>query len=97
MLINYSKNKELSTFLFHTISEFENEGDTLVSAIVDGNMVVSSLANIYKTSIGEFIMDQISGYPDKKQILNVNILYIFVYFYVLYYELFMNFYMFTIF
>lgn len=75
MLINYSKNKELSTFLFHTISEFENEGDTLVSAIVDGNMVVSSLANIYKTSIGEFIMDQISGYPDKKQILNVNMLY----------------------
>ncbi len=75
MLINYSKNKELSAFLFHTISEFENEGDTIVSAMVDGNMVVSSLANIYKTNIGEFIIDQISGYPNKKQILNKNMLY----------------------
>ena len=75
VLLNYSKNKELSSFLFHTISEFENEGNTIVSAIIDEKIVSSTLADIYTTNIGEFIIDQISAYPLKDQIFNKNLLY----------------------
>ena len=75
MLINYSKNKELSSFLFHTISEFENEGDTVVTAMIDEQIISSTLSDIYVTNIGEFIIDQISSYPLKNQIIMKNLLY----------------------
>ena len=75
MLINYSKNKELSSFLFHTISEFENEGDTVVTAMIDEQIISSTLSDVYITNIGEFIIDQISSYPLKNQIIMKNLLY----------------------
>ena len=75
LLLNYSKYHNLSAFLFHTISEFENEGETIISANVDNKTVTASLEDIYNTNIAEFVIDQVSGYPVKNQITNVNLLY----------------------
>lgn len=75
MLFNFSENKALSSFLYHTVSEFENEGDTIVSTYINDELVSSTLSDIYNSNLGIYILDQISSYPIKNQILNKNLIY----------------------
>ena len=74
-VLSLSNNKNLSSFLYHTIDEFENEGDTIITALIDNNIISSTLNEIYNTNIGLYINDELSSYPLKNHILNTNLIY----------------------